>query len=459
MASTSVSRSFPTLKYIVAPFRWLFGSRRQALTTIAVLLAMMAAPPSWWSIQLLGLPDIGDPFDVAAFRAMTIPDEQNAFVLYRQAGDRLKPLSASTKARDQTLAPNARWPQVHPEFRRWLEENREAMELYRRGTDRADALGLVGPVPDDPASDKMKSSLASFHRLALFEALRLEDRGDMAAAWGWYRAALRASYHMGVRGSVFARMGACARHGDLRRRLASWAADKRTTPAMLHRALDDVVACEAFTPSESYTLMAEYAWLDRALDSCHSLGRSISLGSWEAYFRSWNYRPSLEQLETPLDAWRFWRREPERGRRVIRLAIANWLAYHNLPPERRPAPDLAVTGPFDFYAFGPEAPDKARVLSPAALDGWLSTTYEARELLGFEQLRALRVNERAERRALVVSLASALYRRDHGADPPSDEALVGPYLDKLPDDGLGDGIARAGPAAKASGANATTGRE
>ena len=40
---------------------------------------------------------------------------------------------------------------------------------------------------------------------------------------------------------------------------------------------------------------------------------------------------------------------------------------------------------------------------------------------------------------MVVLLASELYRRDHGGDPPSEEALVGPYLKELPDDGRGDG--------------------
>ena len=39
----------------------------------------------------VGLPDIGDPFDVEAFRSITIPDDRNAFVLYRQAADRLRP--------------------------------------------------------------------------------------------------------------------------------------------------------------------------------------------------------------------------------------------------------------------------------------------------------------------------------------------------------------------------------
>src|SRR5262249_45097608 len=135
MASTSsASRSFPTLRYLAAPFRWLFGSRRRVLTAAAVLLAMIAAAPLWWSLPLLGLPDIGDPFDVPAFRAMTIPEGRNAVVLYRQAADQLKPLDTSASAKDETLDLNARWPRAHPAVRRWLEENREAMALYRRGT-------------------------------------------------------------------------------------------------------------------------------------------------------------------------------------------------------------------------------------------------------------------------------------------------------------------------------------
>ena len=46
----------------------------------------------------LGLPDIGDPFDVEAFQGETIPDDRNAFVLYRQAAAlfrRLKPSDTS----------------------------------------------------------------------------------------------------------------------------------------------------------------------------------------------------------------------------------------------------------------------------------------------------------------------------------------------------------------------------
>ena len=50
-------------------------------------------------------------------------------------------------------------------------------------------------------------------------------------------------------------------------------------------------------------------------------------------------------------------------------------------PDRRPAPDPDVSGPFDFYALGPEAPARARALSPAALDRWLDVDTDAQELL------------------------------------------------------------------------------
>jgi hypothetical protein len=47
--------------------------------------------------QLFGLPDIGDPFDVRAFQSFTIPDERNAFVVFDQAADWLKPLVTTSK--------------------------------------------------------------------------------------------------------------------------------------------------------------------------------------------------------------------------------------------------------------------------------------------------------------------------------------------------------------------------
>ena len=148
---------------------------------------MLAVPPIWWSIQLVGLPDIGEPFDLAAFRSLAIPDDRNACVLYREAADRLKPLATSSQEQDDKIDPHVRWSQAHPAVRRWVEENLEAMDLYRRGTERPEALDPTSP--SDAGSYKLVRDLYQFKTLALLEASRLEDRGDMGGAWGWYGAA------------------------------------------------------------------------------------------------------------------------------------------------------------------------------------------------------------------------------------------------------------------------------
>ena len=43
--------------------------------------------------------------------------------------------------------------------------------------------------------------------------------------------------------------------------------------------------------------------------------------------------------------------------------------------------------------------------------------------------------DRKAHRELVIMLATEIYRRERGAPPPSEEALVGTYLKSLPDDG------------------------
>jgi hypothetical protein len=438
MATTSsVSRSFPTLRYLAAPFRWFFRSRRRVLTVAVVLLAMIAVPPLWWSLQLVGLPDIGEPFDRRAFRSFAIPDDRNAYVLYRRAAALLKRIESAGDSPSRKMDLMARWSKADPLLHRWLEANGPAMAIYRQGTERGDALAL--DAPERTESDRIQSALLSFFLLALLEASRLEEQGDMAGAWVWYRAALRSSYHQGMRTSVMARRRAQDWNRLIRDRLISWAADSRTTPATLLAALSDSLACDAILPSDSYTIKAEYAELEEMVESPRNPGRVVHYVRWIGLFKPWPIRPTPEQTWEIAKAWRTWRREPERSIRVLRLVIANWLAYYDLPPARRPKPDPGVAGPYDFYAPAPEASASARALSPAALGRWLASTTDAEALLRTWGFRGVYLQDRANYRALVVLLASELYRRDHGGDPPSEEALVGPYLKELPDDGRSNG--------------------
>src|SRR5262245_22187183 len=61
--------------------------RQLARVTLALAIGLALAATAlgvWWLNSLNGLPDIGDPFDVAEFRAFSVPDELNAFTFKRR---------------------------------------------------------------------------------------------------------------------------------------------------------------------------------------------------------------------------------------------------------------------------------------------------------------------------------------------------------------------------------------
>ncbi len=82
---------------------------------------------------------------------------------------------------------------------------------------------------------------------------------------------------------------------------------------------------------------------------------------------------------------------------------------------------------------------------------WLVATLDARlQLLGnydewLPPVRSRHTRTLADRRAyrdLVIMLATEIFHRERGAPPPTEDALVGTYLQGLPDDGsaeLADG--------------------
>jgi hypothetical protein len=426
-----LQRNFPTFHLMTAPIRWIGRSRRRIWIAVLVLLAILASPLLWWATQLMTLPDIGDPFDVTAFKAMKIPDERNAFVIYREAEAVLKPWKPDARSQGNArIDMTARWSKADPLLRQWAEENRRALDLFRQGAERPDALDLVPPT--DATYWQHPLSLQYLHWLALLEASRLEEQGDMAGAWGWYRDDLRAALHLMMHGSAFRWMAAQQWQHVLRDRLTIWAADPRTTPAMVRRALDDVVARESLAPSESYALKAEYLVLIGVLDQPKGPASEVPVMRFRRLW--WDPQSAMnpEDMQAIWNAWRSWRREPERSRRVIRLMFANWLAYYQMPPGDRPGPDMNTNSAYNFYPIGPGGRANARMLSPQAIDSWLESTCDATNLMSFWIWNQVRRRAYSDCRELTNLLGEELYRRAHGTDPPNPEALVGPYLERLP---------------------------
>jgi hypothetical protein len=276
--------------------------------------------------------------------------------------------------------------------------------------------------------------------MTLMEGGLREEKDDMAGAWVCYRAVLRMVVHVRRRERLADRARVTLWLPVLNKHLATWAADPRTTISQVRRALEEVIECCPKLEWDAFTLKIEYLDLMRFLD------RRI-VPPREQIEEEWTYR--LGEMQLPVDlALSFYQvkrdfaREPERSRRVIRLLFANWLAHVEHPGQRKPAVRARFhiakrTSAALLYQVSPDAAAETRALSPQEVARWLVTSNDAKLALRnvFMAWPAVRRAEERRYREQLVLLAGEIYRRERGALPHSDEALVGTYLKSLPADG------------------------
>jgi hypothetical protein len=401
----------------------------------ALALAGSTALITWWTTTLMGLPDIGDPFDVAAFER-PIPNDTNAFVLYKQAAAIL-PKSPPN--------PTGVWKTATLAEREWLDQSREALEVWLKGTERPDALEINPGVRTLDTRLDASMSLRMFAKLGLLEGSRLEEAGDFEGAFGWYRAVLRSSRHLGRRGGFIERLHGISIHSLTCTRLTRWAVEPKLDARMLRQALDDAIAAWAATPPASDGLKADYLGLIHSFDDPELMLRLHDYkvvpddkgGSITLYGQN-GWKSSL------LRVGRRAINEPERSRRVIRLIFANWLAYGDLPPARQPprvlsGTNIKPTGSAqtllnDLFVVGDDAPGPARALPAEKLARWYDSSMDAElGLTIFTSVEKTIARERVAQGSLLVTLANELHKREHGRYPDQIEELVGPYLKALPD--------------------------
>ena len=400
--------------------------RRWVLFVGALALAGSTAFLTWWTTTLMGLPDIGDPFDVAAFTDSPVPDDENAFVLYKQAVDRL-----TNEPSDMTYD----WSKAGPVEKGWLARNREALDLWRRGTERPGALYIpvksVSITTQLPVIQKIRACV----RLAQLEGTRLEAEGDLEGAWRLYRAIFRSSRHVGREATVIERLVGKSFHDVACRRLTRWANDPRITPELVRPALEAAIEDYAATGPPSDFLKVEYLVFLTGCDDPDLV---------------WKCMTDPNVLGTSKPAWfarelnlfrlsKGFKNEPERSRRLIRLVFANLLATCDLPPDRRPPvacslPNSDLSSRVDLCSLDGSAPASARALPPEKILEWFNTTLFASQILpAFSNFIKAIDRERTTQASLIIALANRLFEIERGQPPETAEELVGPYLKALPE--------------------------
>ena len=395
----------------------------------------------WWVLDPDGLPDVGDPFDVAAARqSIFIDDSDNAYVLFAQAkGKQSRFTSAMSKLDLTTLV----WSKAGAEIRNYLEQNREALELWRAGSERPDALYYQpGKEAIDTVIPLVQDTMI-LSRLGGLEGSRHQDQGEMVEAWAWYRAILRSSRLVGKHGVIVERMMGAFMYKHAARRIMNWAADPRVDARLLRKALDDTLAADAMTGPLSEALKVEYLMWLRDMEELRVTVNDVPMpggrfGMLEQMVKATGAKPQIQRIRLRAT------NDVERSRRVMRLLFANWLAQVDRPASKR-AP-IAIARPTLIYASDLTAPSAARALAPEILDNAILNTALAQEMfrpsyphftgdgsrVPWEGDGPLSREPRS-RADLIVKLAAELYRRERGQAPTTAGALLGRYLKDLPE--------------------------
>lgn len=335
------------------PLRWIErarGRRRLALIGLYLLLVVVSGVLLWRQSSLRGLPDIGDPFSVVAFTAKDVADGDNAWTDYLAALELLDDGALPGLTEDLRRCRAADWDFVTEELRTWHEGNRSALDRWRLAADKPTARPLWLDEVGDPYAVWAPRSqrLQHFAFLALMEAAKLEREGDFAGAWDWYRALLRNGLHLQRQGGEFARLCGRSNMVWVVQEVGDWVGDPRNDAATIRRAMADVEGLKGRVVPNSETLRAEYLQLMRRLDDLDWL-RARMRGQDELLKGGWN-GDWTRHLPGLLEVIWWLRREPERSRRVARIAFGNWLAHCDgltafRPEEAERYPELFVLRP------------------------------------------------------------------------------------------------------------------
>jgi hypothetical protein len=390
------------------------------------VVLLVAGVLLWRQMSLRGLPDIGDPFDVEAFlKSAEIPDERNAFVLYRQAIAKLVP--RGRPAGNQVYVFD--WSYAEPDVRAWLEANRPALALWLEGTRRDDAVAFDPGNVTTLTDMSLIERLEEFSILAVLEASRRMSEGDAAGAWQHDLGVIRASQHR----LRFAGLMQRSLGGRILKSVTplalGWATDARVSGEMIRRAIADLGEAARMQAPVGEYLKADYVILRNTLRSAGTVRDLLRHARGSVGGRG--------VFEIPMDAMAFITREPERSERVFQHIYANWIREIQKPQAARVLfhPGVGMIPPppsgWSLAAKGGAGPE----LPPEPLNRWLESSIIARVHLP-PAAAVLDTGEAQTRliEGLRLSLATELYRREVGRRPRRIKELVGRYIDRLPEE-------------------------
>ena len=170
---------------------------------------------------------------------------------------------------------------------------------------------------------------------------------------------------------------------------------------LIRRALDDILAGEPKSEWDAFSLKADYLDMIDELDKDWGPVQQGEEEDQIVRIGGERLPPALGWI--PYAAKRYVWNEPQRSRRVLRLAFANWLANAQEKDPQYLKPTVRATFQIEkrpttvyLYAVNPVGRSAARELTPRVLAEWLVGTRDAKFLLSGWPWPAIRATERRE---------------------------------------------------------------
>jgi hypothetical protein len=363
---------------------------------------------------LRGVPNPPEPFDAQPLLEYSVPDDENAFTDYRQAVSLYVPPSQDVSDLRERIYEQG-WHLADDDVRQFLHDNEDALRAWKRGTEKEKALYIPAGEYHLAVLLDVVQEMRELHRTAMLLGKQLEAEGEPREAWEWYRAAIRASRHVGTHGCFIERLVGIALFQDTARHLETWAAHPKLTDDDLRKAVEQLQSDWQLTEKPSTSLQIEYLSLNRAIKDFTETGL-VPMGE------SLPGSPRLLYIAG----------EPELSQRVMRVYFGNQLAFCDFPRHERPN----TVGMMEVY-------DEPRGFDLGDDDHWDAAGFEA----AFERAILSRLllpatthvqnaldREEAKYRTLLVTLAGQAFRRRHGRFPHTFAELAPEYLDAIPID-------------------------
>lgn len=402
---------------IARPSRLAWWLHPKVALPLMLFVLILLSPFLYRSYRISTIPDIGDPFDVAAFEAVEIPATDNAAEIYA-AANKLRVKGTYSSDDLERVFENG-WEETTEPVQKWLTANEPALDEWRRATERPTAQFVMSKEMWFASPTPSISELREFANLVQLRAEQCLHESDIEGAWSWLRASLRGSRHLGQHGKLLDRIIGVLFFSKIAQSINRWAADPRVDENHLRKAAADFDAVDAMTPMNSIPIKYEY------LSCLHTFERDLTLGDLGAT------PATIGVSESVLSPVLYFLGDPEYSRRLTQQVFAGWLEQIDLPKWKR-APMTSVRLGLYSTAF------KSGRLSVSELEARLHSVSLARELLPlFSHVAEHLDRELAKRMALKLTLAAQRYYRLNGDWPGKLEELVPSFLIELPADPFG----------------------